>query len=662
MSRNNAQRKSIVKAHIKTPLEKKALLTASQLRLNYTGPPVLDHVDVQIHYGDRLCLVGRNGVGKSTLMHILHGTQIADSGTVHAAPDVHVAHLAQEISRAGLESTVYALVASGLGRQGESLIAYQQKLAALNRGQSPDYQALEAAQQEVEHCNGWDADRKIQEMLTRLKLEGGASTAELSGGVLRRALLARALVGNPDILFLDEPTNHLDMQSIQWLEDYLLRYVPTLVFVSHDRAFLRRVANAILELDRGTLTKWGCDYDTYCQRKEAALAAEEEQRRRQDQRLAEEEAWLRKGLKARRKRNMGRVRALEQLRRDCRQRRYREGQAKLAIQEARKSGRIVVEAEDVSLSYGRSPLVSAFSLVVQRGDKIGIVGPNGCGKTTLLQGLLGQLCPVKGTVRHGTNLHIAYSDQMREALPPETPARKIVAEGNDFLDVGGRRQHVVSYLRDFLFTPERAQVPGKLLSGGERNRLLLAVLFAKPANVLVLDEPTNDLDSETLELLEAKLVEFAGTVFVVSHDRQFLENVVSSTLVFQGHGQVVEYAGAVPDWGQLWNEPGPESRPKAKKKAPAVNKKSNARPRRLTFAEVRELERLPEEIEAKEEELACLHQAMATEDFYRQDETVIKKALDQLEPLQEEIATAYQRWEELESKRISMCPLFSNSC
>ncbi len=626
------------------------LLTASQLCLNYTGLPILDHVDVTIHSGERLCLVGRNGAGKSTLMHILQRMQIPDSGTVHLTPDLHMAHLAQEIPKEDMEGTVYALVASGLGLQGESLTAYQQQIASLDRQQSRGYQALEAAQQEVERHNGWEADQKIQEMLTRLKLDGTALTSGLSGGVLRRALLAKALVGNPDILFLDEPTNHLDMQSIQWLEDYLLRHVPTLVFVSHDRAFVRRVANGILELDRGTLTRWACDYDTYAQRKDAALAAEQEEWRRQDQRLAEEEVWLRKGLKARRKRNMGRVRALEQLRHECRQRRQREGQVKLAIQEARQSGRIVVEAENISLGYDHQPhLVFDFSLVIQRGDKVGIVGPNGCGKTTLLQVLLGQLAPQKGAVRLGANLHIAYSDQMRETLPPEFPARKIVAGGNDFLDAGGRRQHVVSYLRDFLFTPERAQVPSKLLSGGERNRLLLAVLFSKPANVLVLDEPTNDLDSETLELLEAKLVEFAGTVLVVSHDRQFLENVVSSTLVFQGQGHVVEYAGAVPDWGQLGNGSGPESRPKSRKKAPAAKREPKARPARLTFAQARELERLPEEIEAREEELARLHEAMAAESFYRQKESAITEAVSRLEPLQAEIEAAYERWEELES-------------
>ncbi|MFO7802195.1 MAG: ATP-binding cassette domain-containing protein [Desulfovermiculus sp.] len=633
-------------------MEKKVLLAASQLCLNYIGQPILDHVDITIHSGERICLLGRNGVGKSTLMHILQKMQIPDSGTVHLSPDLQMAHLAQEIPQEDLQGTVYALVASGLGLQGESLTAYQQQMAALEQGQSRDYQALEAAQQEVEYHNGWDADQKIQEMLTRLKLDGAALTSGLSGGVLRRVLLAKALVGNPDLLFLDEPTNHLDMQSIQWLEDYLLRHVPTLVFVSHDRAFVRRVANGILELDRGTLTRWACDYDTYVQRKDAALAAEQEEWRRQDQRLAEEEVWLRKGLKARRKRNMGRVRALEKLRHECQQRRQREGQAQMAIQEARQSGRIVVEAENVSLGYDhQAPLVSDFSLLIQRGDKVGIVGPNGCGKTTLLQGLLGKLAPHRGTIRLGTNLHIAYSDQMRETLPPESPARKIVAQGNDFLDAGGRRQHVVSYLRDFLFTPQRAQVPSKLLSGGERNRLLLALLFAKPANVLVLDEPTNDLDSETLELLEAKLVEFAGTVLVVSHDRQFLENVVSSTLVFQDKGQVVEYAGAIPDWGQLGNESGPESLPKAKKKAPAAKKEPKARPGRLTFAQARELERLPEEIEAREEELAGLHEAMSAEDFYRQQQSAITEAVNRLEPLQAEIEAAYERWEELESLR-----------
>jgi ATP-binding cassette subfamily F protein uup len=611
----------------------------------------LDHVDVHIHPGDRLCLMGRNGVGKSTLMHILSGTRVPDSGVVHWSPNVEAANLPQEIPAARMETSVYALVASGLGRQGESLVAYQRQLAALDNVQTRDMRALESAQHEVERHNGWDAERRIQEMLTRLKLDGAGSTSSLSGGVLRRALLAKALVGSPDILFLDEPTNHLDMQSIQWLEDYILRHVPTLVFVTHDRAFLSRVANGIYELDRGNLTRWSCDYATYCQRKEAALAAEEEKWRRQNQRLAEEEAWLRKGLKARRKRNMGRVRALEKLRRDCRERRQREGQARLVIQEARQSGRVVVEAEEVSLGYGQSAVIKDFSLVIQRGDKIGIVGPNGCGKTTLLRGLFGDLTPKSGSFRQGTNLHVAYSDQMRETLPPEAPARKIIAHGNDFLDVGNKRQHVVSYLRDFLFTPERSQVPSKLLSGGERNRLLLAALFAKPANVLVLDEPTNDLDSETLELLEARLVDFEGTVIVVSHDRQFLENVVTSTLVFQGQGQVVEYAGAVPDWGQLWNESGGDQVQKVNKKKVLKKAEPKARLRRLSFQEARELERLPEEIEAREEELVQLHADMAGEDFYRQDEGLIKQAIDRLTSLQQEIEEVYVRWEELESIR-----------
>ena len=433
-----------------------ALLTAQNLRLTHIGPPLLDGIDLQIHPGDRICLLGRNGAGKSTLMSILAGIRSADAGTVHRDTGVEVAHLPQELPDSEMDKSVYAVVASGLGEQGESLVAYQRQLDLAELQGHPDIRALEAAQQEVERHDGWDADRRIREMLTRLKLDGSAHSRHLSGGVQRRVLLARTLVGTPDILLLDEPTNHLDMQSIQWLEEYILRHVPTLLFVTHDRAFLRRVANGIIELDRGMLTRWQCDYPTYCERKEAALAAEEEQWRRQNQRLAEEEAWLRKGLKARRKRNMGRVRALERLRLECRQRRQREGTARLAIQEARQSGRVVVEAEAVTLGYTDPPVVRDFSLVIQRGDKVGIVGPNGCGKTTLLKGLFGELTPTQGQVRLGTNLEIAYSDQMRDALPPETPARDIVAEGNDFLDVGAKRMHVVSYLRDFLFTPERA--------------------------------------------------------------------------------------------------------------------------------------------------------------------------------------------------------------
>jgi len=488
---------------------------------------------------------------------------------------------------------------------------------------------LARAHRMLDEQAGWSLTRKIDTVVSHLGLDPDARFESLSGGVKRKTLLARALAGEPDVLFLDEPTNHLDVEAIRWLEEFLVKQPRTLFFVTHDRMFLRHVANRILELDRGQLVDWACDYDTFLQRKADVLATEETLWRKFDQKLKEEEIWIRKGIKARRTRNEGRVRALKALRLERRQRRERTGTVTMQIQEARKSGGLVLEVENVSFSWGGEPVIRDFSANIMRGDKVGIVGPNGVGKTTLLKLLLGELEPETGRVRQGTRLEVAYSDQMRSLLDETSTARDIVAEGSDYVDVNGNRRHVIGYLKEFLFTPERAQTPVGLLSGGERNRLLLAKLFTRPCNVLVLDEPTNDLDQETLELLEELIGDFAGTVLVVSHDREFLNNTVTSCLVFEGGGRVVEYAGGYDDWLiQRPAEPEPEE-------APAKTPRARApRERKLTWKETRELEVLPDSIEALEEGIAALRVRMNDPEFYTNDHTVVAAEAARLEAME----------------------------
>jgi ATP-binding cassette subfamily F protein uup len=472
----------------------------------------------------------------------------------------------------------------------------------------------------------------------------------LSSGMKRRVLLARAIVWEPDLLLLDEPTNHLDLAAIEWLEDFLLRWKTTLVFVTHDRMFLRKLATRILEIDRGRLFDWSCDYDTFLSRKEAALAAEETQNVLFDKKLAEEEVWIRTGIKARRTRNEGRVRALENLRRIREGRREATGKVQLAIQESERSGMLVAEADRVSFAYAERPIVRDFSTSIMRGDKVGIIGPNGAGKTTLLRILLGQLQPQAGTVRLGTNLQIAYFDQLRQQLVDDASVQENVADGYDTVRVGDGSRHVIGYLRDFLFSPERARLPVKFLSGGERNRLLLAKLFTKPANVIVLDEPTNDLDTETLELLEERLVEFTGTVLLVSHDREFLNNVVTSTIVFEERG-VREYFGGYDDWlRQRKPPPTPNRNETPASRAPGRSAgEASGGKRSLSFKERQELDALPSRIEQYDAEIASLHSEMADPQFYRQPGAQIAAAQARLKQLEQQLAAIYQRWEELES-------------
>jgi len=495
------------------------LVTIRNLSLRFRGPPLLDDVTCHVEAGQRIGLLGRNGAGKTSLMRLLAGAIQADAGSVDFAPGATVALLQQDVPQ-DLAGPVCEIVATGLPPAGEA---------------------------------AWQAEQAVAQILSRMELDGGAAFEALSAGLKRRTLLAQAVVGQPDLLLLDEPTNHLDIEAVEWLEGFLSRWRGTLIFVTHDRTFLRRMADRILEIDRGRIFDWSCDYDTFLTRKEEALAAEEKQNALFDKKLAQEEVWIRTGIKARRTRNEGRVRALEAMRRERSQRRNAVGRVKLEIQEAERSGALVAAVEGVSFLRGMRPIIRDLSTSVMRGDRIGIIGPNGSGKTTLLRLLLGELAPATGSVRLGTNLRIAFFDQLRDQLDDEKTVADNVADGYETVQIGGQSRHVVGYLQDFLFTPDRTRTPVKFLSGGERNRVLLARLFAKPANLIVLDEPTNDLDAETLEMLEERLVDFAGTVLVVSHDRSFLDNVVTSTLVFEpatgGAGYAVkEYVGGYSDW------------------------------------------------------------------------------------------------------------------
>src|SRR4051794_1956808 len=565
------------------------LIRINEVTIRFLGPPLLDHVTCQIEPSQRIGLLGRNGSGKTTLMRMMCGDVSPDSGQCVLSPGVKVALLPQDVPR-DLKGTVYDVVLHGL---------------------PPD---------DLTESHLWESQHRVEQLLSRMNLAADLDVPTLSSGMKRRVLLARALVSGPDVLLLDEPTNHLDIDTIRWLEDFLLRWPATLVFVTHDRAFLRAVATRIIELDRGRLFDWSCDYETFLVRKEAALAAEEKQNALFDKKLAQEEVWLRQGIKARRTRNEGRVRALKQMRVERSQRRERTGAAKLDIQQGQRSGALVAKVDKISFAYEGRSIVQNFSTTIMRGDKIGLVGPNGVGKTTLLRLLLGQLAPQKGQVRLGTNLEIAYFDQLREQLNKETTVQDNLGAGGETVSINGSPRHVLSFLQDFLFTPDRSRTLVRFLSGGERNRLLLARLFLKPANVLVLDEPTNDLDTETLELLEERLVEFAGTLLLVSHDREFLNNVVTSTIVFEA-GDLREYVGGYDDWLRQRSElevSGENKMPPVKGRATPVNAQPTAGKKRLAYREKRDLELLPGKIENMEAEIAKLHTAMAQPEYFSQ--------------------------------------------
>jgi ATP-binding cassette subfamily F protein uup len=626
-----------------------AWLQLRNITFSYGGANVLDDITILITPGERIGLMGRNGAGKSTLMKLVHGDLKPDAGDVERAPGMKIARLAQEVP-AGADHTVFDEVATGLGDQGRIVArihALTQQLAI--DPHAPVQAELDQLHHEVNHETGWQMQQQIEDVIDRMSLNPESKFEALSSGMKRRVLLAQALVCKPDILLLDEPTNHLDIDSIRWLEDYLLRDPVTLMFVTHDRMFLQRLATRIVEVERGRLFDWTCDYQTFIARKQAMLEAEAQQEALFDKKLSEEEAWIRRGVKARNVRNMGRVKRLEQMRAERGARKIQTGNVRLQAQDAERSGNLVLDAQNVGHRFGERVILQNLSTTIFRGDKIGFLGPNGVGKSTLLRILLEELAPTQGTIRFGTKLQVAYFDQLRAQLDESKTAIENVAEGSDTVMIDGRSKHVLGYLQDFLFTGERARSLVRYLSGGERNRLLLAKMFTKPSNLLVLDEPTNDLDAETLELLEEMLVDYPGTLLVVSHDRAFLNNVVTSTLVFEGGGQVKEYAGGYDDW--LRQKPvetaAPQQGLKAEVSVTAATPKVE-KPKKLSFKEQKELETLPKTIEVLEAEQTQLQARLADPAFYQTAANEIRTVTARLEKIGADLLKAYSRWEELE--------------
>jgi ATP-binding cassette subfamily F protein uup len=628
------------------------LLTLDRVVIAFGHLPLLDGVSLQVEPGERICLIGRNGSGKSTLLRIISGETPPDAGVVWRQPNTRAARLEQDVPLAA-DRPVFDVVADGLADLGDLVTAYHRAAVAVAEGGGGTaLDTLGRLQHELEERDGWRLEQRVEMILNRLSLPPDAIVDTLSGGWKRRVLLARALVASPDLLLLDEPTNHLDIDAISWMEDFLADYAGAVVFVTHDRAFLQRLATRVIELDRGRLSSWPGTYEAFVRKKEEWLANEALQQAKFDKKLAEEEAWLRQGIKARRTRNEGRVRALMALREERAARREQAGTIRLQVETADPSGRLVFEAAGVSKGFGGTPVVSGFSTRVMRGDRIGLIGPNGAGKTTLLRLLLGDLPPDAGTVRQGANVQVAYYDQQREQLDPERTVFDTIGDGNDTVTANGRTRHVNAYLADFLFPPERARSPVKALSGGERNRLLLARLFTRPANVLVLDEPTNDLDIESLELLEAQLAEFPGTLLLVSHDRVFLDNAVTSTFVFEGDGRVAEYVGGYQDWLRQRPQPAApppdpksrqQTRPEREAAAPPARK-------RLTFNEQREYAALPARIEDLEAEARTLADSVAHPDFYKEGAEAIRRALARQQEVDGLLHAAYERWVDLESR------------
>jgi ATP-binding cassette subfamily F protein uup len=643
------------------------LVTLDSVSLAYGHLPLLDGVSIQIESGERVAVNGRNGAGKSTLLQILSGEIEPDAGTIWRQPGTRAARLEQDVPLSA-DRPVFDVVAEGLGHLSDLVMAYHH--AAAEVAADPSEARLERLgrlQHALEERDGWRLEQRVELVLARLDLPADAVIDTLSGGWRRRVLLARALVAEPELLLLDEPTNHLDIEAIAWLEEFLGEYTGSVVFVTHDRAFLQRLATRVVELDRGRLTSWPGDYDTFVRKKDEWLANEAIEQEKFDKRLAQEEAWLRQGIKARRTRNEGRVRAVMAMRAERAGRREMAGTARLQIEQADASGRLVFEARHVSKAFDQRVVVRDFSTRIMRGDRIGLIGPNGAGKTTLLKLLLGEIDPDSGAVRRGANVQVAYYDQQREQLDPERTVFDTVGEGNDTITIDGQPRHVHGYLQDFLFSPERARSPIKALSGGERNRLLLARLFTRPSNVLVLDEPTNDLDIETLEMLEARLTEWSGTLLLVSHDRVFLDNVVTSTIAFEGDGDVREYVGGYQDWlRQREISPPLPARPASRTIAaarsanPAEETSQASRDaataggvatrKKLSYKEQRELDGLPAEIEALEREQSDLQRRVSDPEFYREAASAITATLTRLEELERLLSSRYARWDELDSR------------
>jgi len=595
-----------------------ALISLQDISISFGGPLVLDQVTLHLEQGERACLLGRNGEGKSTLMRLINEEIVPDHGEILRQQGLRVGYLPQTVPHE-MPGTVLEAVMG---------------------------QPLETVTDDAV----WELRQRAERVVTQLQIDPEVPCEQLSGGLKRRVLLGRAMACQPDLLLLDEPTNHLDIDSITWLETFLLRQHTTLLFVTHDRMLLRKLATRIIELDRGKLADWACDYDTFLQRKEAMLEAEANQWAQFEKKLAQEETWIRQGIRARRTRNEGRVRALQGMRDQWQQRRVQASDVRLQAQTTERSGHLVIEAENVKFSYDEKPVIDNLSTLILRGDKIGVMGPNGVGKTTLLRLLLKEIEPQEGHIRLGTRLQVTYFDQLREQIDDSKTVQENVGQGREMLDLNGTSRHILSYLQDFLFTPERVRSPASMLSGGERNRLLLARLFTQPANVLVLDEPTNDLDAETLELLEELLYDFQGTVLLVSHDRAFLNNVVTSTLVFEGSGRVCEYVGGYDDWLRQRQVPVPSKPVKtASKRKKALS--LSERPRRMNNKERSELEALPERIEALEAEQERLYAQMSDPAFYRGEGDDVAQVKARLDAIAQEFEEAYKRWETLEQLR-----------
>jgi len=627
-----------------------SLITFSQVDFSIGGPLLLERISFSIDRGERLCVVGRNGAGKSTLLKLMGGELHADDGEIRLEPGIRVARLAQEVPITAAGS-VFDVVASALGAEGQLLADYHHLIHAAEI----DCTALSRVQEAIEAQHAWSLEQRVERVLERLELAADDDFAALSGGRKRRVLLAQALVTDPDVLLLDEPTNHLDIEAIAWLETFLKEFSGCVVFVTHDRSFLRALATRILEIDRGELTSWPGDYENYLRRRAERLHAESEMNARFDKKLAEEEVWIRQGIKARRTRNEGRVRALQALRSERAQRRELTGTVKMAASGSQASGKRVIEAEHVDFGFGGELLIHDFSTVIQRGDRIGIIGPNGAGKTTLLKLLLGERQPLAGAIKLGSQLNVIYFDQHRSELREDWTAIENVAEGREFIEINGSRKHVIGYLQDFLFTPERARSPISKLSGGERNRLLLAKFLARPSNLLVMDEPTNDLDVETLDLLEEMLSQYPGTLILVSHDREFIDNVVTSTLALEGHGQVAEYVGGYSDWLAAKARASQVTRTAARPITPGAAASSAAEgvsgKRKLTYKAQRELEQLPASIEALEVDCARLLLRGTEASFYQQSAASIVAHHQLIATQQAALAAAYARWEQLEAER-----------
>ena len=623
-----------------------ALIKLESASLAYGHVPLLDKVDLQIDAGERVCLVGRNGAGKSTLMRVMEGVAELDEGALWKKPDLRVACLSQEVPQLD-DLSVYDVVAGGLDRMGKVIADYHHLLHEMETDHSEAItNKLSRLQDDIDANDGWNLEQRITTVITKLELPEDALMGSLSGGFKRRVMLARALVLEPELILLDEPTNHLDVEAIQWMEDFLLAFNGAVLFITHDRTFLRHLATRIVELDRGKITSWPGNYDTYIANKEERAVIEEQQNALFDKKLAQEEVWIRQGIKARRTRNEGRVRALEQLRRERSARLNKTGNVKLQVESGESSGKIVIEAKGISKSFADKVIIAPLTTKIMRGDRIGILGPNGVGKSTLLKMLLGELEPDTGTVELGTKLSVAYFDQQRAVLDPEKTVADNLNFGSDTITINGKSRHVMSYLQDFLFPPARVRSPVKSLSGGERNRLLLARLFIQPANLLVLDEPTNDLDVETLELLEELLCNYDGTLILVSHDRTFLDNVVTSTLAFEGDGVVNEYVGGYEDWLRQSKKSASNSDVK-KTEIKEVKKDKSETKKKLSYNDQRELDSLPQIIENLEAEQEDIQKQVSEADFYKQEKSEVDNVLARLSKLEKELELAYQRWEEL---------------